>query len=71
MSGKKYDWQDVDWLTQTDVAEILEVHPSTISRMIKYKKLRAIKVGRQYRIAPDDLDRYIKASATVHYEDEE
>ena len=68
---KRYDWQDVDWLTQTDVAKILEVHPSTISRMISQKKLRAIKVGRQYRIAPDDLDRYIKSSATVHYDDEE
>jgi excisionase family DNA binding protein len=39
-------------LTVADVAERWQVHPRTIRRMIKKKKIPAIRIGRAVRIHP-------------------
>ncbi len=44
-----------------DAASILGVHPDTIRRAIKSKKLKAAKIGRDYRIARSELERYFQA----------
>lgn len=49
-------------LTVTSVAEILEVSPSTVYRLIKAEELSAIKIGqRQVRVQQEDLATYIEA----------
>ena len=43
-----------------EVAELLDCHTETIRRAIKAGKLKAAKVGRDYRISKPDLDEYWK-----------
>jgi excisionase family DNA binding protein len=53
-------------LTVPEVAEILQVSPSTVYRRIKSGELPCIKLGhRQVRIKPEDLEAYIEAHRVV------
>lgn len=47
------------YLTSADVAEMLQVTPETVWNWIRAGKLRAIKVGRGWRIAEDDLKAFL------------
>ena len=49
-------------LTATQVADLLLVERHTIPSMIARGELPATKVGRQWRIAPDDVWPFIPAS---------
>lgn len=42
-----------------DVADALQVSTSTVKRLIRHKKLRAVKVEGSTRVHPDDLDTYV------------
>ncbi|MBW2572924.1 MAG: helix-turn-helix domain-containing protein [Deltaproteobacteria bacterium] len=44
-----------------DSASILGVHPDTLRRAIKAGKLRAAKIGKDYRIGKIELERYFQA----------
>ena len=44
-----------------DSASILGVHRDTLRRAIKAEKLRAAKIGKDYRIARTELERYFNA----------
>jgi excisionase family DNA binding protein len=44
-----------------DSASILGVHPDTLRRAIKLGKLQSAKIGKDYRIARTELERYFKA----------
>ena len=46
-------------LTAADVCEILNIVPRTLYRLIDKGDIRAFKVGRDYRIAQDELDRFM------------
>lgn len=52
-------------LTVTEVADAMKVTTRTVGDWIRDKKLRASKVGRDWRINPDDLTAFINASANV------
>jgi len=45
-------------LTLDDVAEYLRVHPSTIYRLLKKKRLPAFKLGRDWRFSRESIDRW-------------
>jgi len=47
-------------LTTREVLEILRITKPTLLRIIKNGKLRASKVGHNYRILEDDLNKYIR-----------
>jgi excisionase family DNA binding protein len=49
-------------LTPEQVAEILQVHVLTVYGYIRRGKLGAIRLGRSYRIAPEDLEHLLKLS---------
>jgi len=49
-------------LTPEQVAEILQVHILTVYNYIRQGKLGAIRLGRSYRISPDDLDHLIETN---------
>ncbi len=51
-------------LSIAEVAEICLVSPKTIWRWIKAGDLRAIRLGAQWRIAPDDLKSFLQARRT-------
>ena len=46
--------------TPQQIADLLNVHLITVYRHVKSGKLRAHRFGRQYRIAEDDFERFVK-----------
>ncbi|MFQ6122252.1 MAG: helix-turn-helix domain-containing protein [Dehalococcoidales bacterium] len=49
-------------LTPEQVAGILQVHILTIYSYIRQGKLGAVRLGRNYRIIPRDLTRFIESN---------
>ena len=49
-------------LTPEQVAEILQVHILTVYGYIRGGKLDAVRLGRTYRITPEDLDLFIESN---------
>lgn len=52
-------------LTVAEVADRMKVTPRTVGDWIRDKKLRATKVGRDWRIAVTDLMIFCNAAANV------
>lgn len=50
--------------TVKEVAEMLKVHFQTILAYIKDGKLKAMKIGKGYRISKKDLDDFLEKSKT-------
>jgi len=48
-------------LTTEQVAEILQVHVLTVYSYIRQGKLDAVRIGRSYRIMPEDLSHFIES----------
>ena len=46
-------------LTVGEVADVMRVSNMTVYRLIKAGELRAIRVGKNYRIRRDDVERYL------------
>ena len=49
-------------LTPEQVAEILQVHILSVYSYIRRGKLDAVRLGRSYRIIPDDLTLFIESN---------
>lgn len=47
------------WLTPAQVAETLQVEETTVREWLRKGSLRGTKVGRLWRIASDELDRFL------------
>ena len=45
-------------MTVEDVAEYLQVHPSTIYRLLKRKRIPAFKLGSDWRFNRESIDRW-------------
>jgi len=56
--------QDKQLFTPREVAEILQLNVLTIYSYIRNKTLMAVKIGRNYRIAKEDLDKFIESNKT-------
>jgi len=56
--------KDKRFLTPLEVAKELQLNLLTIYKYIRNKKMLAVKFGRKYRIAKEDLDKFIKANET-------
>lgn len=50
-------------LTVHEVADLLKVKESTVRAWINDRALRAIKFGREWRVAHKDLEAYLNAHA--------
>lgn len=53
-----------DFLTVEQITKILQVHWQTVLNYIKNGKLKAIKLGKGYRIPKKSLDHFIKENQT-------
>ena len=53
---------DEQFLSPIEVAEILQVKKNTVYEMIKRGDLKATKMGKQFRIARNDLYEYMGIS---------
>ena len=47
-------------MTLDEVADFLQVHPSTIYRLLKRHSIPAFKVGSDWRFNQDSIERWIK-----------
>lgn len=52
----------MEYMTISEVAELLRVHKLTIYRYINANKLPAYKIGRDYRIKKSDFDAFMESS---------
>jgi excisionase family DNA binding protein len=59
-----------EFLSVEEVAEYLGVNRSTVSRLIDDCELRAIRVGKRWRIKRSDLDRWEQRSQSKPPDDE-
>ena len=50
--------------TVKEIADLLKVNEATVRRWIKDGELRAIDIGKGWRIGPDDLDAFLEGHAT-------
>lgn len=50
-------------LTVHDVAALLQVKEATVRQWIRNKDLRAIKFGREWRVAEADLEEFVTTRA--------
>jgi excisionase family DNA binding protein len=53
---------DLNLLTPEQVAEKLQIHVLTVYNYIRQGKLSAIRLGRSYRITPEDLEHLIESN---------
>jgi excisionase family DNA binding protein len=51
--------QDERWLTPSQVADRLQVSLDTVLRLLRAGALPGGRIGRQWRIRPVDLERYL------------
>jgi len=54
-----------DFLTVAEVAARSRVSTMTVYRLIKAGELPAVRVGKSYRLAVDDVDRFIADGFTA------
>ena len=53
--------EKVEFYTAEEVAEVLRLHPYTVRRLCREKKVPAFKFGGQWRFRKDDIDQWSKA----------
>ena len=56
--------QRARFMTVAEVAEIMRVSTMTVYRLIKAGDLAAVRVGKSYRLAEDEVDRYLAQGFT-------
>ena len=54
-------------LTPDDIANYLAVTPQTVTNLIREGDLPGIKVGKQWRVDPDQFQRYLQHGGTPTY----
>lgn len=55
---------DSRFLTVQEVADLMRVSSMTVYRLIKSGDLRAVRVGRSFRVREDDVNAYLETSYT-------
>ena len=55
------------WLTVPQVSAELKIHPATVRIWIKTGRLRAVRVGREWRVRRSELDRTVMSDASPAY----
>lgn len=52
------------FLTTHEIAELLKVREPAVRAWIHHGQLRAIRLGREFRVAAKDLEAFVNARAT-------
>jgi len=52
------------FMTTQEIAELLKVREQTVRRWIHHQELRAVKLGREFRVAVKDLEAFVNDHAT-------
>ena len=54
-----------EFYTPTDLAKLLSVNVMTIYRYIKAKRLKAHKIGKEYRVDRTEFQRFLDKTSTT------
>ncbi|HEU5378012.1 MAG TPA: helix-turn-helix domain-containing protein [Ktedonobacteraceae bacterium] len=57
--------KDKDWLSVEDIATELDMSVTTVRGWIRDKKLKAAKLGRDYRVRRADYETFIEKSFNI------
>lgn len=52
------------FMTTQEIAKLLKVREQTVRSWIHLRDLRAVKLGREFRVAAKDLEAFVNAHAT-------
>ena len=52
------------FMTTHEIAELLKVSEATVRSWIHVGELRAIRIGREFRVTANDLEAFVNARAT-------
>lgn len=52
-------------LTVHEVAQMLKLKEATVRTLINERKLRAVKFGKEWRVAPRDLEAFLNENANI------
>jgi excisionase family DNA binding protein len=66
VSNKPVPGED-PWLTVQQVGAELKIHPATVRAWIKGSRLRAVRVGREWRVRRSEVDRALMSDASPAY----
>jgi len=64
MGMKRTNGHDAGFLSMDQVAEQLGLHVRTVRRYVRHGRLRAVRIGKQYRVAREALDALTGRDAT-------
>ena len=56
---------DKKLLTPTDVAKRLQMKERTLTMWLRKGHLRGFKIGKEWRVSPDDLQAFLEAAANM------
>lgn len=56
--------QKVQFYTAEEVADVLRLHPYTVRRLCREKKVPAFKFGGQWRFRKDEIDAWSKSKSS-------
>ena len=65
----EYEEQNKKMLTPDDIASHLAVTPQTVTKLIREGDLPGIKIGKQWRVDPDQFRRYLQRSTHRYRKD--
>jgi excisionase family DNA binding protein len=51
-----------DYYTVEQISDMLDIHPKTIQRYIREGRLRAVKIGKGWRVSGHDLSVFVESS---------
>jgi excisionase family DNA binding protein len=54
----------LEWLTLQEIADELKLHIETVRDWVRTKRLTAYRVGRDYRVKRDDLNKFLAERRT-------
>ena len=54
----------MEWLTLQQIADELQLHIETVREWVRTKRLTAYRVGRDYRVKRDDLNKFLAERRT-------
>jgi excisionase family DNA binding protein len=58
--------KQVKFYTAEEIAKVLRLHPYTIRRLAREKKVPAFRAGGQWRFRKDDIDQWSKSYPFAH-----
>jgi excisionase family DNA binding protein len=60
-----------EYLTVSQVAEMLQMEPESVTKLLRHSKLPGYKIGREWRIPKVELARHLQARRNNYPKEEE